>query len=150
MQNEVLRHKLEEAITSATEGPTKANDPVRDIIGDLGTQTGNASRRHSVGIPPQRTDPPEIVRQAQSSEIERILEARQDTHGDFTDNARVMQGLKRVLWNEKGWDKLTDVQREALEMIVHKCGRIISGNPNEPDHWNDIAGYAKLAAQRIK
>jgi hypothetical protein len=84
-----------------------------------------------------------------SRSIESILAERQTTHGDFTDNARVMQSLKRVVQTEVGWDRLTDVQREALHMILHKVGRIISGNPNTHDHWDDIAGYAKLASERI-
>jgi len=35
--------------------------------------------------------------------------------------------------------------REALEMIAHKIGRILNGDPNYADSWHDIAGYAKLA-----
>ena len=81
--------------------------------------------------------------------IEAILEERGHTHGDFTDNARVMQALKRIIHAEVGWDKLTDVQREALHMILHKIGRIITGNPDVHDHWDDIAGYAKLTSERI-
>jgi hypothetical protein len=54
-----------------------------------------------------------------------------------------------VLWCETGWDRLNDVQREAVEMILHKVGRIISGDPNVHDHWDDIAGYAKLVSERI-
>lgn len=41
-------------------------------------------------------------------------------------------------------------QREAMEMIVHKIGRIIHGNPHEADHWRDIAGYALLAVREIE
>jgi hypothetical protein len=81
--------------------------------------------------------------------IEAILAERGKTHGDFTDNARVMQALKRIVHAEVGWDRLSDVQREALHMILHKVGRIISGNPNVKDHWDDIAGYAKLTSERI-
>lgn len=80
---------------------------------------------------------------------EEILADRQKTHGDFTDNARVMQKLKEVVMFEYGWCKLSLVQREALHMILHKVGRIVSGNPNEPDHWVDIQGYARLAQDRI-
>ena len=97
-----------------------------------------------------RALPEDITKTLQPTRsTEEILKERGKTHGDFTDNARVMQGLKNVIWREDGWAKLTDVQREALEMILHKCGRIISGNPNEPDHWQDIAGYAKLVVERL-
>ena len=81
--------------------------------------------------------------------VESVLNERQNAHGDFTDNARVMQGLKDCVMAEAGWQKLTLVQREALHMILHKVGRIVSGNPNEPDHWLDIAGYATLAKDRV-
>jgi hypothetical protein len=40
------------------------------------------------------------------------------------------------------------MQREALDMILHKIARIVNGNPNETDHWHDIAGYATLVEQR--
>lgn len=80
---------------------------------------------------------------------EEILSERSKTHGDFTDNARVMQNLKDVVQREDGWCRLNPVQREAVHMILHKVGRILS-NPNVNDHWDDIAGYAKLASDRIR
>jgi hypothetical protein len=83
-----------------------------------------------------------------------VLEARQKTHGDFSDHARITQGLKDVaaieLYKraERNQPALTAEQREAIDMILHKIGRIIAGDPNEPDHWVDIAGYAQIAQQR--
>jgi hypothetical protein len=41
------------------------------------------------------------------------------------------------------------MQRESLEMNQHKVARILAGNPDEPDHWFDIAGYATLVHQRL-
>jgi hypothetical protein len=35
-------------------------------------------------------------------------------------------------------------------MIVHKIGRIVNGNPDKVDHWDDIAGYATLVSDRLK
>jgi hypothetical protein len=81
--------------------------------------------------------------------LEATLAAHQNSHGDFTDNARIIQALKDAMHLEPGWERLTSVQREALEMIIHKIGRILSGNPNVADHWHDIAGYAKLVEDRI-
>ena len=82
--------------------------------------------------------------------IEDILSTRAKTHGDFADTARISQDMKRIVQSEVGWDKLSDVQREVLQMIMTKIARIVSGNPNVKDHWDDIAGYAKLASERIK
>jgi len=42
------------------------------------------------------------------------------------------------------WISLSDEQAEALEMIAVKIARILSGDPEYPDHWDDVIGYAKL------
>ena len=34
-------------------------------------------------------------------------------------------------------------------MISTKLARIASGNPNELDHWKDIAGYADLSSAQL-
>jgi hypothetical protein len=81
--------------------------------------------------------------------IENTLKARGKTHGNFIDNSNVTQHLKRVIRCSKNWDTMGNVNREALDMICHKIGRICSGNPSEVDHWQDIAGYATLAKQGI-
>jgi hypothetical protein len=44
---------------------------------------------------------------------------------------------------------LADDQMEALEMIVHKIGRIVNGDPDYFDSWIDVAGYAQLVADRL-
>jgi hypothetical protein len=78
---------------------------------------------------------------------EKLLEERQTTHGSFADNARVAQQLRAFLRREAGWLSLTSVQREALDMISCKVGRILSGQGGFKDHWVDLAGYASLAAR---
>lgn len=78
-----------------------------------------------------------------------LLADRGKTHGDFTVHAEVTQRLKLVMLHYDSWKKLTPVQREALEMIAHKIGRILAGNADYCDHWDDIAGYARLVSQRI-
>jgi hypothetical protein len=35
-------------------------------------------------------------------------------------------------------------------MIFHKLARIANGDPNYHDSWHDIAGYAKLVADRLE
>lgn len=73
----------------------------------------------------------------------KLLADRQRTHGDFRDNGRVMQALKDIARSGPHWVKLNPHQREAIDMILHKIGRVVCGDPNHPDHWDDIAGYAK-------
>jgi hypothetical protein len=73
-----------------------------------------------------------------------LLAERQKTHGDFYDVAMTAQTLKDAMRRGKNWKVLDDTQRETLEMIASKIGRILAGNPHEPDHFRDIAGYAQL------
>lgn len=76
---------------------------------------------------------------------EKLIESREATHGSFHAKAGLIQGMKSYLRSMPNWKTLLPEQREALDMIVSKIGRIMTGNPDEPDHWNDIAGYAILA-----
>jgi len=71
-----------------------------------------------------------------------ILSERQKTHGDFHDVADTSQILRSIIRGKA--KKLYHWQIEALEMIALKMARILSGNPDEPDHWDDIIGYARL------
>ncbi len=77
-------------------------------------------------------------------DITATLAERGNSHGDFRENGSVMQHLKEVVRSERNWSQLPPYQREAIEMIIHKLGRILCGNSNFTDHWHDIAGYATL------
>ena len=81
-------------------------------------------------------------------ETKELLAERGKTHGDFSIHAQITQELKGVM-NEYNLHKLSHVQCEALEMIQHKIGRILAGNPDHKDHWDDIAGYAKLVSDLL-
>ena len=77
-----------------------------------------------------------------------LLNERAKTHGDYTVHADITQRIKDVMFDQSNWELLSSAQREGLQMIAHKIGRILAGNPNFRDHWDDIAGYAKLVADR--
>jgi hypothetical protein len=84
--------------------------------------------------------------------VDETLDARAVDYGKFIEGAEVMQMLKRVVQNAlSNRDKvLAHDQAESMDMIIHKIGRIINGNPDVVDHWLDIAGYAKLVADRLE
>jgi len=84
-------------------------------------------------------------------EVDATLDARAVDYGKFIEGAEVMQMLKRVVLNAlNNRDKtLAHDQAEAMDMIIHKIGRIVNGNPDVVDHWLDIAGYAQLVADRL-
>jgi transposase-like protein len=85
-------------------------------------------------------------------EVDATLDARAVEYGKFIEGAEVMQMLKRVVQAAlNNRDKvLAHDQAEAMDMIIHKIGRIVNGNPDVVDHWLDIAGYAKLVADRLE
>ena len=77
-----------------------------------------------------------------------VLCERENTHGDFKLVAATAQELKLVLGIHS--NKFTFVQQESLDLICTKLARIVRGNPNEPDHWKDIIGYATLVLETLK
>jgi|DEB0MinimDraft_3_1074331.scaffolds.fasta_scaffold56483_2 hypothetical protein len=76
------------------------------------------------------------------------LKKRAKTHGDFRHTAGTAQALKEIV-AESAAGKLSPIQHEALDMICSKIARICCGDNNEPDHWLDVQGYAKLAEDEI-
>jgi hypothetical protein len=81
-------------------------------------------------------------------ETKELLVERGKTHGDYTVHARITCNIKAMMHNEDNWKGLKATQAESLDMIAHKIGRILAGDPDFRDHWDDIAGYAKLVADR--
>lgn len=92
------------------------------------------------------------TKQVGTSDVDAVLTERGGRYGRFKDHAEITQTLKRVIRAHMGekWESMQDDQRESLEMLCHKLGRIANGDPNYADSWIDIAGYAKLVADRLE
>lgn len=82
--------------------------------------------------------------------IEEILKERGDKYGPFHMHANITQCLKEICKGSLSWSRMNWSQKEALEMIMHKVGRIINGDPNYADSWADIAGYAQLVVKELE
>ncbi len=80
---------------------------------------------------------------------EALITERGNRYGEFKDGAAIMQQLKQVMYNTPKWDSLKSSQKEALDMIQHKIGRILNGDPDYDDNWKDIAGYATLIVKEL-
>ena len=93
-----------------------------------------------------------VAEEVEKVVVDQTLDARATDYGKFKDGAALMQGMKRLLADHAAAHNKTfaDDQWEALEMIVHKIGRIVNGNPDKVDSWIDIAGYATLVADRLQ
>jgi hypothetical protein len=83
------------------------------------------------------------------SDIAATLDERGARYGRFVDHAEITMRLKRQMETMPKWSALESDQQESLHMIAHKIGRILSGNPNCADHWDDVAGYARLVSKSL-
>lgn len=133
--------KLKQSMAHAT--PERENEifvgKIEDITyGDLAELAYNVTR----GKQGRRADA--------ENEIDTILDERGARYGDFLTHAEITQRLKQMAYNYINDNKLAADQIEALDMIFHKIGRIINGDPDYVDSWVDIAGYAKLVADRLQ
>lgn len=83
--------------------------------------------------------------------LEETLRDRGNRYGRFVDHAAITQELKATIRAHAlvAGARIAPDQREALDMICHKIGRIVCGDPNYADSWHDIAGYAKLVEDRL-
>lgn len=79
-----------------------------------------------------------------------LISDRGKDYGPFSTHAKYTWDIKDVYHSSAKWGSLSKPQREALDMIAHKIGRILNGNPNISDHWADIAGYARLVADILE
>lgn len=81
--------------------------------------------------------------------IDNVLADRQNNHGPFGDTSRTSQHIKQAMREGTNWPLLSDTQKESMEMIAVKLGRILSGDPLHADHWDDITGYARLVSRML-
>lgn len=81
--------------------------------------------------------------------VDQTLEERGNRYGDFKGHARITQNIKRAMADSPNWDELSDDKKEALEMVAHKVGRILNGDPEYDDSWHDIGGYTRLVEQDL-
>lgn len=84
-----------------------------------------------------------------SNDISAVLAERGNRYGRFDAQALLTQQIKLTFSFGRNWDNLPVDSKEALEMIAHKIARVLNGDPDYADSWTDIAGYAKLVADRI-
>lgn len=81
--------------------------------------------------------------------IDQTLAERGSRYGEFDEHARITQNMKSVMADSLRWAELPDDMRECLEMVAHKVGRILNGDPQYIDSWTDIIGYTRLVEKRL-
>ena len=82
------------------------------------------------------------------ADLNETLKERGARYGKFRDMAAAARELQCTI-SSNSCPELASDQELALDMICVKIARIITGDPNYSDSWHDIAGYAKLVADRL-
>ncbi len=83
------------------------------------------------------------------STIDTTLAERGARYGEFPRHASITQNIKGAMKDSPMWNRLDPDMVECLEMVAHKVGRILNGDPNYIDSWTDIIGYARLVEKRL-
>jgi hypothetical protein len=89
---------------------------------------------------------------AKTANVDTILDQRAEQYGSYMASANVAIRLKGIMHNAIAQQDLhlAPDQLLSLDMIAVKISRILTGNPSHVDSWLDIAGYAKLVADRLQ
>jgi len=83
-------------------------------------------------------------------EVSTLLEERGSRYGEFPKHAEVTQAIKHAMYDSGKYEPLPSYMKEALEMVAHKIGRILNGDPYYLDSWDDIQGYTKLVSDHLR
>ena len=82
--------------------------------------------------------------------IEQTLLDRGKKYGDFQAHAYITQSIKKVMHDSPNWKSMSSDKCECLDMVAHKIGRILNGDPEYKDSWHDIVGYVKLVDDTLE
>ena len=78
-----------------------------------------------------------------------ILKERGDRYGNFKYHAKLCQSLKDVMRTGSSWPACSPSQKQALETIADKIARMLNGDPDYDDNWQDIIGYSQLILDQL-
>lgn len=85
-----------------------------------------------------------------TQDVQATLAERGARYGKFTEHARITQNIKQAMVDSPNWATLPDDTKEAMEMVAHKFGRILNGDPTFVDSFLDAEGYIRLVRQRLE
>lgn len=82
--------------------------------------------------------------------VESILNERENQYGNYSEVAKITQGIKDQLLTGRSYEKLSDEQKLSLDMIANKMARAVNGDVNLIDNYLDICGYSQLVVDSMK
>jgi len=118
---------------------------IDDVINNYGGVLFAHTASSQVDV--ENNDVPNI---GKADDITETLQERGNRYGAYPEHARITQNMKRAMADSPNWESISDDKKEALEMIAHKIGRILNGDPEYKDSWHDIIGYSKLIDDTLK
>lgn len=97
-----------------------------------------------------RADADFIIQNKYKGILDDTLKERGKIYGAFISNSGVSQALKEIVRTAPKWGFMDCDEKEAIEVIIQKISRIVTGNSHYADNWLDISGYAKLVFDRLQ
>jgi len=89
------------------------------------------------------------VEKRDSDGVNTIIAERKSRYGDFTEEARISDGICALMEASPEWQKTDPIARQMLRMLAVKMARITNGDETYVDNYDDIMGYAKIAKERL-
>lgn len=128
-----------------------SNQKIAEKVGCTASYVWTVRKKMEDATPPEEPVL-ELTEVVETSDVDAILDERGDRYGSFMGHAHITIALKQILHNKIASRDLHlfPDQLEALDMICHKLGRIVNGDPDYVDSWIDIAGYATLVSDRLE
>ena len=83
-------------------------------------------------------------------DIAETLAQRGSAYGDFREQGRITQNLKRAMQDSPNWSALPAYMKEGLDMVQHKISRMLNGDALYDDNMYDIIGYTRLMQDRAR
>jgi hypothetical protein len=94
--------------------------------------------------------PEPVSESVNTTGIDATLDERGKRYGSYAEKAVIIQQMKESMRSGSSWAGMDADMKESLEMVVHKIGRIVTGDVNYHDNWHDLIGYTKLVADRLE
>jgi len=87
---------------------------------------------------------------ATTDAVDGLISDRAKTHGDFQRNTVTAQGLKALIRSTPNWGNMPPAFQEALDMVCSKMARILHGDAEAVEHWEDMEGYPHLIVRMLR
>jgi hypothetical protein len=95
-------------------------------------------------IPVVKRSPPLV------HDVTSIVAERGATHGPFGLVSSTAQRIKQTYRESPNWELMPAYMQEALDNIATKQARILNGDWEFLDHWDDVQGYARRVVQEVE